>query len=261
MNKILIPTDFSEHSDYALEYASFIAKSKNCQLLIAHVLCNKKDHDSSQQKLDALSETAYLIGIDYKLILEPGHIVSKAINRVAVNHEVDLIVMGSNGISDIGEMLLGSNTENVIRNSKIDVLTIKQKMFDASLNTILFPSDFRDEAYTVFKSVQHFSEVFNAKIHLLHIDRQELEEDVDVVHGKMDQLIAHFELPENSYEKAIFIDKNQELGIINYAIEKELDLIAIGSHGKSMLSKFINESTSHNLVRDSFRPILTMRFS
>ena len=189
--------------------------------------------------------------------------MSKSINKVGVEKGIDLIIMGSNGVSDVGEMLLGSNTENVIRNSRFNVLTIKYKMLDLKIKSILFPSDFSPETYSIFKTVKEFSELFDAEIHLLRVNTADHFENTTSVIDKMDMLINYFNLDteHRKYKKAIFDDKNEEIGIINYAIDNDLDIIAIGSHGKSVLHKLINVSTSQNLVRDSFRPILTMRFS
>ncbi len=260
MNKILIPTDFSEHSNYALEYGSFIAKEKGGKLIVLHVVRNENELNG---ELEEIKNYSYLKGLDVEVVVEEGNSVSKSINKVGVDFDIDLIIMGSNGISNVGEMLLGSNTENVIRNSQFDVLTIKHKMTDLSINSILFPSDFSPETYSVFETVKIFAELFGATIHLLRVNTPNHFEGTADVTEKMDMLIEHFNLNGNpeKYKKIIYDDKNEELGVINYAIDNNLDLIAIGSHGKSVLHKLIHESTSQNLVRDTFRPILTMRFS
>ena len=84
---------------------------------------------------------------------------------------------------------------------------------------------------------------------------------MEKIKKRVEDLIEHFNLTPDKYEMVITNDKNQEFGIINYATDNDIDLITIGSHWKSVLHKLIQESVSHNLVRDTFRPILTIRFS
>ena len=260
MNIILIPTDFSENANYALEYASFIAKEKGGKLIILHVYQHHKELDKIQKKFKEIETYPYLKGVDYELRTVKGISVSNTIKKVGIESRVGLIIMGSNGVSNIEEMLLGSNTENVIRKSHFNVITIKHRMPELKIKSILFPSDFTSEVYSIFDGIKNFSELFGAKIHLLNVVDSEDSKILNDVSLKMDTLIEHYPLKEDSYHKVIIKDKSQELGILNYCIDNNIDLIAIGSHGKSVLHKLIKESTSQNVVRDSFRPILTMRF-
>lgn len=261
MDKILIPTDFSEHSNYALEYGSYIAKEKGSKLFILHIIRHKKDKESETllKKLSGIKALEYLKGVDFEIVLEEGSIISKAINKAGEKYKAELIIMGSNGVSNIEEMLLGSNTENVIRHSKINVLTIKHKMESLHIKSILFPSNFSPESFMVFKTVIDFAKLFNAKIHLLTVNTPDNPINKEDVNEKMDLFISYFKLTKN-YTKAIFDDVNQELGVLNYCINNSMDMIAIGTHGKGILKKLLKESTSQNLVRDAFRPVLTMKF-
>jgi nucleotide-binding universal stress UspA family protein len=259
VNKILVPTDFSEHSNYAIEYASYIAKEKGGQLIILHI---SKDREDSKlaKKREELVNYKYLKGIAFKIEIVEGKSVSKSINRFGEENDIDLIVMGSNGVSNVGEMLLGSNTENVIRNSQFNVLTIKYQMIGLSIKSILFPSDFSPESYSVFETVLEYAELFNAEIHLLRVVTSAHKKGSTKIDSKMDSFISHFQLKENSFKKVIYRDRTKELGVLNYSIDNDIDLITIGSHGKGIVRKILKESISQDLVRDTFKPILTVRF-
>lgn len=262
MNKILVPTDFSQHSKYALEYASFIAKEKGSELIVLHIT-NQLETQELNENFEEVRNCSYLEGVDFICHTEKGSNVSTLINKVGIEFAIDLIIMGSNGISDISEMILGSNTENVIRDSEFTVITIKTKMMGLNFNSILFPSDFMPETYSIFETVMEYAHLFKAKIYLLNVSTPDDSTTIESITEKMEMLIDYYQLDSTSleYEKAVYNDKNEELGIISYAINQDIDVIAIGSHGKSVLHKLIHESTSQNLVRDSFRPIMTMRFS
>jgi nucleotide-binding universal stress UspA family protein len=257
MNNILIPTDFSENSIYAIEYASFVAKVQKVKLIILHIT---KDEESVKAQLSDIKALPFLKDADFEVVIREGKNISKTINRVGIEFDIELIVMGSNGVSNVGELLMGSTTENVIRNSQFNVLTIKHKMLTVGINTILFPSDFSTESYKVFEIVKAFADKFNAKIHLLRVVTSDRKKGSNTVNDKMNAFIEHFALPENSFKKAIYRDKSRELGVLNYSIDNDVDMIAMGSHGKGVVKKLVKESISQDLVRNTFKPIMTVRF-
>ena len=257
MNNILIPTDFSENTIYAIEYASFIAKVKDVKLIILHIT---KDEGQVKDELNNVKGLPFLKDVDYELVIRGGKSITKTINKVGIEFDVELIVMGSNGVSNVGELILGGTTENVIRNSQFNVLTIKHKMFSLEMNTVLFPSDFSTESYKVFETVKKFTESFNAKIHLLGVITKENDRKIDKISNKMSAFVKYFNLNEDQYESVIYQDKTRELGILNYSIDNDMDMIAIGSHGKGIVRKLVKESISQDLVRNTFKPIMTVRF-
>jgi len=257
MNNILIPTDFSKNSIYALEYASFIAKSKGVKLIVLHIT---KDKEHVKEQLDKIRALPFFKGANAELVTRAGKSISKTINKVGIEFDIDLIVMGSNGVSSIGELIMGSTTENVIRKSQFNVLTIKHQLLSLDIGSILFPSDFSKESYAVFETVKAFADTFNAKIHLLRVVTSEKDIKSKKIINRMNLFIAHFKLDEKLIKTAVFKDKTRELGVLNYSINNDIDMLAIGSHGKGIVRKLVKESISQDLVKNTFKPILTVRF-
>lgn len=264
MNKILVPTDFSLHANYALENASFFAKLNKGSLTVVHIVIDKKkiDQEAIDQKFELLKKQPYLKEVNANFVVVEGGNISKAINKIGVELGVDLIVMGSNGANNTGEIILGSTTENVIRRSEINVLAIKREIISFDLNRILFPSDFSKEANSIFETVKDYAKAFNASIHLLSVNKSDKEVLTKKAKAKMDDFIQFRQLNEEGivYRKSISTNSSAEFGILNYSIDNSIDMIAIGTHGRGVLKKLLQESTSQSLVRDAFKPVLTMRF-
>ncbi len=262
VNKILVPTDFSEHSKYALENAAFIAQKTRAELVVLHIVKNEKsvDKESIEIKFQELKSLTYLKFVKVDFVIEYGINISKLINKVAQHKQVDLIVMGSNGANNTEEIILGSTTENVIRKTEVSVLTVKREIITFELDHVLFPSDFSKESYSIFEEIKAFAKIFGAKIHLLRVNKK--DSLADKTTPKMDAFIEHFKLDEEGvqYEKAISTNPSAEFGILNYSVDNQIDVIAIGTHGKGLLKKIIQASTSQSLVRDAFKPVLTVRF-
>ncbi|QDS99555.1 universal stress protein [Adhaeretor mobilis] len=141
INAILFPTDFSESSSAALEYASSLASQTGAMLHIVHVADDtpaylvgyggyQYEADSPNQlkkKIEARlneiepSET----GISVRRHYLTGSAVDELID-FAEKEEIDLIVMGTNGRTGWSRALLGSIAEGVLRRSNCPVLTIKE---------------------------------------------------------------------------------------------------------------------------------------
>lgn len=257
MNNILIPTDFSENSIYAIEYASYLAKVKEVKLIILHIT---KNEAAVKKQLDEVNALPFLKDVNFEMVIRNGKSITKTINRVGIEFDIELIVMGSNGVSNVGELIMGGTTENVIRSSQFNVLTIKHKMLSLGIDTILFPSDFSKESYKVFETVKAFAETFNAKVHLLSVLTKEGESKADKRSKRMADFVKHFQLDGSRYENVMYQDKTRELGVLNYSIDNDMDMIAIGSHGKGIVRKLVKESISQDLVRNTFKPIMTVRF-
>ncbi len=263
MKVIVTPTDFSDCANSALEYAAFLTKVRNGKLYIVAVAANGDDElEKVESKLSLLKDKPFLQDISYKVIVKIGDNIAEEIQKVAEKFKADLIVMGSHGTSALGELLIGSNAEKMVRTSGFNVLTIKHKMINLKLKRIVFASDFAAESYKIFLTVKEIAEKFNAEIHLLKINTPTHFEPTRVSREKIDDFIKKQELEHlmgDKYKIAIYCDSSEELGILNYAIENDIDLISIGTHGKSLIWKLFTESTSQNLVNHSFRPVLTLK--
>ena len=143
MKKIIVPVDFSKHSEYAMEAASILAKKHGAEILALHMLemsdalLTKADNEQNakaifflklaEQKFEDFLDKDYLKGVDVIPIVKHFKVFSE-VNEVAKEHSVDLIVMGSHGASGLTEIFVGSNTERVVRHSSIPVLVVKNKL-------------------------------------------------------------------------------------------------------------------------------------
>ncbi|MDA8126460.1 MAG: universal stress protein [Deltaproteobacteria bacterium] len=142
--RILVPTDFSEYADKALQKGLFLTKRFNAQLYLLHVVQDieqcavdyclsdefVKQHrtgsiEAARQKLknelDKLPEAKEVqIGIDVRLGGPDGEIL-----REAKEKNIDLIVIASHGKTGFLQHLMGSVAERVSRGAKCDVLLVK----------------------------------------------------------------------------------------------------------------------------------------
>ncbi len=156
IRRILFPTDFSENSYAALDYALFLAKKYQAKIYLLHVINKLFFYDSyllshfpvdqietqakrgSFEKMTALVESRIAGEVPVETMFRFG-IPFSEIKTAARQCSVDLIVLATHGSTDTSEMLIGSVAEKTVRHADRLVLTVKPQSFQrnqASLSTI-----------------------------------------------------------------------------------------------------------------------------
>ncbi|SDG92512.1 universal stress protein [Psychroflexus sediminis] len=276
MKKILVPVDFSTPSENALKVAAELAKRNDAELHVLHVIelaeslfgaeqFNVNDEQIvffmklAKERFENFLKKDYLKGIDLIDHVEPGS-TSIAISEVVEKNNIDMIVMGSSGSSGLEEIVIGSNTEKVVRYSEVPVLVVKNEIKDISIKTVVFASDFELENIEPYRKAKKFAESFDAKMQMLYVNLPgnqfsstlEIQEQMRVFLNKV-------EMPLNKKNIEIFNDYSIEQGVINGAEYLKADLIIIPTHGRKGLSHFFNGSISEDVVNHSDRPVLTLK--
>jgi nucleotide-binding universal stress UspA family protein len=273
MKKILIPTDFSKHAEYALKVAAQIAKKNNGEIILLHML--ELPHQGSDalgagrdipeimffknaaiNRLDNLMDADFLKGINVSKIVQFEMAFDGILNISKINN-VDLIVMGSHGASGFKEMFIGSNAEKVVRNSEIPVLIIKKDQETFKVNDFVFASDFSEEIKKPFQKAVEFANKFDATLHLVYINTPnnfKSSADSEMI---MKNFISNTSM--NKYQLHTYNDTNVEKGILNFAKSVNADLIGMSTHGRKGLSHFFNGSISEDLVNHATKPVVTFK--
>lgn len=130
LSKLLVPTDFSEHSQNAIEYACGLAQDSNAQLHLIHVVSDTPGGNTQGEKIrrqlerlgNSLDEKEELAIKTVKKVI-PGEPFD-AITDYARNEGVDMIVMGTHGRTGLSHFALGSVAERVVRTSMCPVLVM-----------------------------------------------------------------------------------------------------------------------------------------
>jgi len=262
MKNLLVPSDFSEYAEAALEYAAFIAKIRKSTIHILTVVhsTDEDEYVKAENQLEELKKLDFMANTKVEMYVKIDGQISDKILECAEEVSADLILMGSHGTSTVSDILLGSNTDRVVRKSEFNVLTIKHKMSDIKIDSIAFASDFSPESNRIFSVIRKYADKFDAQIHLLKVNTPSHFEPTRVSMEKINHFIENEGLSPvvgDKYKIALYSDSTQELGILNYCIENEIDMVALGTH-KHSFWQLMFESTSQNLVSHSFRPVLTI---
>lgn len=147
IRKILVPTDFSEHSENSLRYAVEMARTHGAELLLAHVMeppiyptmfegaaiAVPPMDDAFKQQLVEHLETLRKKWVGDEVpargVLREGSPTPELMD-LALEEDIDLIVVATHGYTGIKHMVLGSTAEKIVRTAPCPVLTVRDKAKD-----------------------------------------------------------------------------------------------------------------------------------
>ncbi|WP_103069434.1 universal stress protein [Aquimarina sediminis] len=196
MKKILVPTDFSNNAYSALFYATRLFQDQACQFYILNTfevdtptLTSRIDTEKgeklykrlSNESQEKLTETYHSIvrdSEDFKHTFETISVSKKltdTINKTIKSKKIDLVVMGTKGASGAKEILIGSNTVQVIEKIKDCPILAVPDEFDFKKPTeIGFATDFKS-LYNPeeLKPLLEIATAFSSNIRVMHIHEEE----------------------------------------------------------------------------------------
>ena len=285
MKRILVPTDFSEQAGFAMDLACQIASKTKSELVVLHVLDytglfdysagssayplmgNVAGLELDQEFMDTLYRNAeekcekFLknyqtdnLKITTKIKFGSAF---QFITAEVTEEKTDLVIMGSKGSGGFEEVLIGSNTEKVVRHARCPVLTVKSEIYVENIKSIVFATSFKEEDSHVAEEVKKLQEVFEANLHLVRVNTPNNFETNRSIMEKANKFIKENKL--TNYTINIYSDKVEEDGIIFFAQDINADLIALATHGRSGILHLLSGSIAEDVVNHAKRPVWTFR--
>lgn len=280
MKSILVPFDFSPEANNAFEFAKELAIKANCKLKMIHVVelpttqsfntmgeVNLADNqmnnafmielvEKRKQQMEEIKEGHKDADFEFSTRLLFGNPYA-GISTEVTEIKADLIIMGSKGSSGMEELLIGSNTEKVVRHSKCPVITVKSPIKIADIRKIVFASDFKDEDDDLIYELKKIQRLLGAEITLVKINTPSLFENSKDSKARIRTFVEKQGLTNINVE--IHNSSSEEEGIIEYAEEVGADMIAMATHGRTGFMHLISGSIAEDVVNHAVRPVWTMK--
>lgn len=277
MKKILVPTDFSKTSQTAAEVASGIAKKAGAEVILLHVieegaedsvkitgevvyedmeekLFMMKLIERSKKQLAKLAEDPMFEGVKVRQELRMGT-PFHGMRTIITEHKVDLVVMGTSGRTGLEGMIIGSNTEKVVRHAQCAVLTVQKKPARPDFKNIVYATSMGKDEEIFARVVKRAQEMYDATVHLVRINTPGNFQRDAIVKQYMKDFAKKLML--KNYTINIFNDFSEEEGIIYFADSINADMIAMATHGRTGFAHVLAGSIAEDVVNHSKRPVLT----
>lgn len=277
LNKILVPTDFSEISLHALDYAARIARSDNGEIILLHVFESYSQNTMLDMRVDFTeiiergveakfkeikAKNKNLEGVNIRSRVVVGKIHSE-IDNISAQENIKLIVMGTHGVSgitNIGKFIIGSNTYRTIQNAPCPIITLRESPLRKEIKNIVVPLDSTRESLQKIDMVVRWAKVFNANIHLLAVTAffEELRVDIKAISAKVSEAEKKISEAGVAYESHIIRHQAPSESVLEYAYKVHADLITIVTGQEAQWNEMLFGSSARNIISSSTIPVLCM---
>jgi nucleotide-binding universal stress UspA family protein len=274
MKKILVPCDFSIEALNALRSAIEFGKRESTEIHVLHVIELPIVHDSvlmpvmtfEQSLLEDLRDRAQKTFERLYAKLDSSHVevkytisfgpISRVILSYVKSENIDLVIMGTKGASGIHEMLIGSNTEKIVRGSAAPVLVVRKPLKTGDIRNIVFPTnvDF-EQMEPLIQRVKALQFFCNATLHLVWINTPGNFSNDEKSLSRLKEFASRYMLVD--FTVNVFNDTYEEAGIIRFCHHVDADLLVMATHGRKGLAHFFAGSLTEDVVNHIDLPVWT----
>jgi nucleotide-binding universal stress UspA family protein len=272
--KVLLATAFKKESEAALEYAIRYSERIKSEIVIVHVIEqlsliaeNFMTRDLQENMMDfakqqIISFANKIVGkrsVKIIPVVKKGKVYT-IIPQVAMEHKVDFIFMGRTEKTDIVRNITGTNTNHIIGESQIPVITVKGVDKKTGFDHILLPLDLTKSTAEKISEVVKVAKLFNAKVSIVSVlEKDWISKELEFS-GRLNEIQGilgkfNIECQYNLVKKSSI--KISDV-IIDEAMDRKTDLIMMMTQEESGVRDFFIGSTAMAVIRKSRLPVLSI---
>lgn len=278
MKNILIPTDFSENAQNAIQYALDFYKEVPCHFYLLHVTQISNYATLGEASLFQTNETIVQPIVEQVKTTLNNLVLTLKKRSTNKNHHfiplyhynffidtiktqieeknIDLIVMGTKGASGISEVLMGSNTGDIITQVQCPVLIIPENATFNIPKEIAFPTDYNIfYPSTILNTIKEFITRFNSSLKVLHI-------------APKYEILAEEQLENKSTLRAFFKDEKHsfhritsskiESGIQCFVESRDITIIIMVAKNTTLFQRIMFRPTVEEISFHTDIPFLVL---
>lgn len=254
---IIVPTDFSEISKNAAQFAVRMLQGQNdTTLMLYHVFDDAKKEDEVKLELKNLKDVLLDEGIvKIECVSEVGDSFIESLERKARHMDASLLIMGIGTKGKLESVILNSNSLKMIGKNICPVLVIPHDAKYSEVKNVAVASDFKDvEASIPLVPVTKILNIFKPNLHIVNINSEiyvSLNEESLQQRAKLQDMFADFN-PEFYFITTY--DFHQTLR--QFITDKKIDLVLTFPRSHSFINNLIKGNNTKKLVYESSIPVL-----
>lgn len=257
---ILVPTDFSEVGETALNHAIKLAQTAETRVILLHVVKDKEMIAEGRTKLkEAKGAAKEKYGFEVETSVRVGNIMDD-ISEMAAEIDAALVVMGTKGLRGM-QWLTGGGAVRIVTNSKTPFIIVQKKSIGPNgYDNIVVPLDLHKETKQKLSLVADAAKYFDSRIHIL-VPKEKDEFLHNRIERNMKYASNFFEEQGISHTAKIsdYGSDDFDDGIIEYAKEIDADLISIMNIPGISLLNFIGGNFVQNIITNEHEiPVLVL---
>ncbi len=271
MKKILVPIDFSEPSIEALKFAISVAKQSKGSITLLHAIdlpvtvygasIDMPIYTYDIRLVEDLKKDAMAkyrkwmnkVGKGFeqvKFIVKQGPVFA-VLKEYIESKRLDLVIMGTHGATGLTEFFVGSNTEKVVRFSKVPVVAIRKAVPLSSIKNIVFPTSLEAGQSAFIKKAKEVQQFFGARLHLLYVNTPlNFMRDNEV-----QEFAKRYQLTNCTVN--IRNDRYEPDGILSFVEEIKADMLVMPTHAREGIAHLLRSSITESVVNHAQCPVWT----
>jgi len=277
MKKVLCPVDFSEVSLNAIEFATRLTEAHHASLVLMNVF-TEKDFNSIleaehinieyNQKLKIAEEKLGSIAKEInsseknKGLLECSYAIksgklSESILEYVEEKKIDLIVMGSIGLTQLKEKYIGSQTLTIIENSPCSVFVVPEGQSFHKIKKIVYATDYQEEDKIAIQQVISLATVLKAQVEVLHVSHAENEINQALYEEFVEEIKSFTHYDKLHFHRKVF--QSTTKGLKEFVGDQNADLLVLLSKKRNFFQNLFHHSVTKDLYEFSDFPFMVVK--
>ncbi|MCP4311508.1 MAG: universal stress protein [Bacteroidetes bacterium] len=281
--RIIVPTDFSEGSEYACHYAIHLAQKIKAEIKLLHVYKNPAAdlgikesatyldyikntiHDAEKKakneivaftnKMKAYMGAQKIKDVKIHSSIVMGNIVEK-IKGISQTYKTDLIVLGTVGGSGDSKSIFAGLADAIISGLEIPLYAIPGPCSakDFENMDILYATDFNEKDHKSLERLLNIVEPLDKKITCIHIDTAHnpaKNERLDELNEQLQK-----EYSQHNIQCLLIEDEDIFHGIKDFADSYQVNLLSFTVHKRGIFEKLFKPNLFRKILKESNLPIL-----
>lgn len=279
IKRILVPVDFSKPSLVAINQAISLAKKTNAEIILVHVIDALKttapafyyavpgspefEHDLidySNKELNKIADRIKKKGVAKVKYMSVRGQIYKEVVKLSKKAKVDIIVMGTHGISGFKEFFMGSNAFRVVSHAECPVLSIQKHTLSDEFKNIIVPFNDQPHSREKINYAIDMAILYGAVLHVLAVDTESDNEHFNKLMLQGEQIkdiVTEYGVKcELTVLQGAFVGDT----VLDYAKKRKGDLIVVTSDmDRVSISEYIMGPFAQQIVNHSPIPVLSIR--
>ena len=275
MQKILVPFDFSPASKRAYKFSLEIASTVGAEVSVLHI---KKPISLYLKILNRYLDFANDISARMQASLAPQnrfenfskHIekknvpvsfltkfgkLDKALPMEVIVQNADLVVMGTRGANGLKELLLGSNTEKIVRTAPVPVLVVHEYTALSKIKHIVFPTNLELINKNLLEKLKELQLIFNAKLHILYVKTPAEPESEKQIRKRLLAFVDIYEIENFTIHIRSAVGETN--AILSFSSGLDDSMIAMGTRALTGLNHLILGSITEDVANHAASNVWT----
>jgi nucleotide-binding universal stress UspA family protein len=261
MQRILCPTDLSSAGDHAIDTAALMAQRTSAQLDLLHVVRAPDEHASAMTDLAQIASMMRTKGLACEALVHEGDIFHAIPGAIAESHH-DLMVLGTHGLRNLKQQLLGADVLKLVRKVNVPSIVVQEKSSTNGMERIVMPVAGHKDVKHLLNAVCTVAKMFGSEVHVFQAMRpmdqpsqQLLDNKRDMLSRLQDEGIQHVEANVPPETFSVGYAKH----IIGYAKKVNAGLIAVIADASPDMTHLADAEKERLLFNDAGIPILCAR--